>query len=62
MRTDLNVRWLYMYEGMFSDVAAHTYTVDSCYLDFAYLVTAYLEVEIWSLFEHVNLTTGNKIL
>ena len=33
------------------------YTVDSRYLDLAYL-----EVKIWSLFKHENLTTGNKIL
>ena len=25
-------------------------------------ITAYLEVKIWSLFKHENLTTGNKIL
>ena len=25
-------------------------------------ITAYLEMKIWSLFQHVNLTTGNKIL
>ena len=36
--------------------------VDSRYLDFAYLEQpAYLEVKIWSLFKHENLT-GNKIL
>ena len=39
------------------------HTVDSRYLDFAYLEkTAYLEAKIWSLFEHWNLTTCNKIL
>ena len=32
-------------------------TVDSQYLNFAYL-----ELKIWSLFSHENLTTGNKIL
>ena len=33
------------------------YTVDSRYLDFAYL-----EEKIWSLFKHRNLISGNKIL
>ena len=32
-------------------------TINSHYLDLAYL-----EVKIWSLFKHVTLTTGNKIL
>ena len=35
------------------------YTVDSRYLDFPWIM-AYLEVKIWSLFKHENLTTSNR--
>ena len=33
-----------------------------CTVNCRYLLFAYLEVKIWSLFKHENLTTGNKIL
>ena len=48
--------------AVWSSPSVCSYAVDSCYLDFAYLISAYIEVKIWSLFKHENLTTGNKIL
>ena len=38
------------------------YKVDSLSRLYLSRITAYLEVKIWSLFKHENLTTGNNIL
>ena len=68
----IQIFFLFLYENMWDlaetevscrevsneyHVFAEKYTVDSRYLD-----PAYLEANIWSLLKHENLTTGNKIL
>ena len=46
--------------GMFSHIAHHMSSVYG-WLSLSQIIT-YLEVKIWSLFKHENLTTSNKIL
>ena len=40
----------------------YLHTVDSCYLQLASRITAYLEVKIFSLPKHENLTTRKNIV
>ena len=47
---------------MSRDVRKGTYSRPSLFRPRLSRITAYLEVKIWSLFKHENLTTGNKIL